>query len=164
MTITDVLMILAIFLGPIVAVQLTRFLDERREIRERKLNVFKTLMATRAYSVSWNHVEALNRIDLEFTKERQVLDAWKAYLDLLSNKTLSPEQWTVRRVDLLVELLQSMALVLKYDFDKTHIKNSAYSPQAHGDIEAQLATLRRYALELLEGIRAIRVKAEPSSE
>lgn len=167
MTVTDVLMVLAIFLGPIVAVQLTRFLDERREIRARKLNVFKTLMATRAYTVSWNHVEALNRIDLEFNKkvpkERRVLESWKAYLDLLGDKALSPEQWNIKRVDLLVDLLQSMALALKYDFDKTQIKNSSYSPQAHGNIEAEQAALRRYALELLEGKRAIPVKAESSS-
>ena len=168
MTITDVLMIFAIFLGPIVAVQLTRFLDERREIRARKLNVFKTLMATRAYTVSWNHVEALNRIDLEFNKkvpkERRVLESWKEYLDLLGDKTLSPEQWNIKRVDLLVDLLQSMALALKYDFDRTQIKNSSYSPQAHGNIEAEQAALRHYALEILEGKRAIPVKAESSSQ
>lgn len=160
------LTILAIFLGPIVAVQLTRYLDEKREIRNRKLNIFKTLMATRAYTVSWNHVEALNRIDLEFSKqkpnERKVLDAWKAYLDLLGDKALPPDQWTVKRVDLLVDLLQSMALVLKYDFDKTQIKNSAYAPKAHGDIEAEQNALRRLSLELLEGKRAIPIAAKDS--
>ena len=79
MTIADWLMISAVFLGPIVAVRLTRYLDNQREIRDRKINVFKTLMATRAYTVSWAHVEALNRIDLEFDKdhkkEREVIEA-----------------------------------------------------------------------------------------
>jgi len=41
-------------------------------------------MATRAYSVSWTHVEALNRIDLEFDKnhkkEKEVIKAGKEYL------------------------------------------------------------------------------------
>ncbi|WP_416208208.1 DUF6680 family protein [Halomonas sp.] len=55
-------MITAVFLGPVVAVRLTRYLDNQKEIRERKVNIFKTLMATRAYTVSWAHVEALNRI------------------------------------------------------------------------------------------------------
>ncbi len=59
-------MILVVLAGPVIAVQLTSYLDSLKEIRERKLSVFKTLMAIRAYNVSWEHVEALNRIDLEF--------------------------------------------------------------------------------------------------
>ncbi|MDH5773415.1 MAG: hypothetical protein OEZ57_00695, partial [Nitrospirota bacterium] len=131
MTIADGFMILAVLIGPIVAVQLTRYLDNRKEVRERKLQVFKTLMATRGYTVSWDHVVALNRIDLEFDrenkKEKAVIEAWKEYLDLLGNKDITGEQWGVKRIDLLVELLYKMALVLDYDFDKTHIKNSSYT-------------------------------------
>ena len=156
---TDWLTILAILLGPIIAVQLTRYLDNKKEERERKLSVFKTLMATRAYTISWDHVVALNRIDLEFdkknSKEKAVIDSWKAYLDLLGDKSLSPEQWGVRRIDLLIELLHTMAQVLDYDFDKTHIKNSSYSPMAHGTIEEEQRLLRVGLLEVLAGQRSI---------
>jgi hypothetical protein len=159
MSIADWLMISAVLLGPIIAVQLTRFLDNKKEERERKLQVFKTLMATRAYTVSWDHVVALNRIDLEFDKdnkkEKAVIEAWKAYLDLLGDKTMTPEQWAVKRVDLLVELLHKMAQVLDYDFDKTHIKNSSYSPVAHGNIEDEQKVLRAGLIQVLEGKRPI---------
>jgi hypothetical protein len=159
MTIADGLMILAVLIGPIVAVQLTRYLDNKKEVRERKLQVFKTLMATRAYTISWDHVVALNRIDLEFDKnskkEKAVIEAWKEYLDLLGNKEISAEQWAIKRIDLLVELLHKMAQVLDYDFDKTHIKNSSYSPVAHGDIEEQQRALRKGLIELLDGKRAV---------
>ena len=132
---------------------------EFREIRNRKLHVFKTLMATRAYAVSPKHVEALNRIDLEFSnkhkKEREVVYAWKEYLDLLSSKEMPREQWDTKRVDLLVELLHKMATVLDYEFDKTHIKNSAYAPIAHGDIEEQQKFLRVGLIEILEGKREV---------
>ncbi|MEK7792727.1 MAG: DUF6680 family protein [Pseudomonadota bacterium] len=158
-TIADWLMITAVLLGPIIAVQLTRFLDNKKEERERKLQVFKTLMATRAYPVSWDYVVALNRIDLEFDKdnkkEKAVIEAWKAYLDLLGAKSISPEQWTIKRVDLLVELLHKMAQVLDYDFDKTYIKNSSYSPVAHGNIEEEQKALRIGLIEVLEGKRSI---------
>lgn len=94
MTIADWLMIAAVLAGPIIAVQLTRHLDDKREVRDRKLQVFKTLMATRAYTVSWDHVVALNRIDLEFNRrnqnERAVIEAWKAYLDLLGDRNIPP--------------------------------------------------------------------------
>jgi len=116
-------------------------------------------MATRAYTISWDHVEALNRIDLEFDKnektEKAVIEAWKEYLDLLGNKQLTPEQWAVKRVDLLVELLHKMAIVLNYDFDKTHIKNSSYSPMAHGELEGQQAAIRKGVIEVLGGKRPV---------
>lgn len=159
MTISDWLMILAVFSGPIVAVRLTRNLDNKKEIRGRKLDIFKTLMATRAYAVSWDHVQALNRIDLEFDKnnkkEKEVIEAWKGYLDLLGDQDLPREQWGTRRVDLLVELLHKMANVLEYDFDKTHIKNSSYSPLAHGDLETEQIALRKGLIEVLDGKRVI---------
>lgn len=161
-TIADGLIIAATLLSPVIAVQVTRFLDDRNEVRGRKLSIFKTLMATRAYNVSWAHVEALNRIDLEFEKqkrkEKEVIDAWKAYHDLLNNDQLSADQWATRRVDLLVELLHKMAIVLKYDFDKTHIKNSSYAPRIHSDIDAQQAEIRKKTIELLAGQRSLPIE------
>jgi hypothetical protein len=158
-TVSDGIMIFAIISGPIIAVRLTRHLDNKKEIRSRKLDIFKTLMATRSYTIAWDHVHALNRIDLEFDKnnkkEKAVIEAWKQYLDLLGDKDIPREQWGMRRVDLLVELLHKMAIVLDYDFDKTHIKNSSYSPVAHGDLEIEQTALRKKLLEVLDGKRAI---------
>lgn len=159
MGIADWLMIFAVLTGPVIAVQLTRYLDNRKDENERKVMIFKTLMATRSYPLSWNHVEALNRIDLEFNqknkKEKAVISAWKEYFNLLSDTSISPEQWSIKRVDLLVELLYRMAQVLNYDFDKTHIKTSAYSPMVHGMNEDEQIALRRGLLEVLEGKRQI---------
>ena len=97
--------------------------------------------------------------DLEFdksnNKERDVIEAWKEYLDLLGNKEIFGEAWNVKRVDLLVELLHKMAKVLDYDFDKTHIKNSSYSPVAHGKLEDEQSAVRRGVIEILEGKRVL---------
>jgi len=54
-----------------------------------------------------------------------------------------------------VELLHKMAQVLNYDFDKTHIKNSSYSPMVHGEIEGQQTALRKGLIEVLEGKRVL---------
>lgn len=157
MTSTDILLILATGLSPVIAVQVTRYLDDRNEERGRKLRVFKTLMATRAYNVSPSHVEALNSIDLEFSTkkptEKAVLDVWQQYLDHLGNLKMDPEAWNIRRVDLLVELLYAMGKCVGYDFNKTQIKNGTYSPTAHGRIEEEQSRIRSMTLELLEGKR-----------
>jgi hypothetical protein len=63
---SDYISIAAIFLGPIVAIQLQKFIERRKQSNERRENIFKTLMATRGSMLSTAHVEALNRIDLEF--------------------------------------------------------------------------------------------------
>lgn len=159
MTLTDVLMVAATALSPLIAVQVTRFLDDRNEERGRKLQVFKTLMATRAYSISPQHVEALNRIDLEFSlkkpNEKTVLEVWQQYLDHLGNVKMEAGAWNVRRVDLLVDLLYAMGKAVGYDFNKTQIKNGTYAPTAHGRIEEEQERIRAMSLELLEGKRVL---------
>ena len=159
MTIAEWLIVFAVFAGPIVAVRITRHLDDKKEIKDRKLRVFKTLMGTRAHTMSWSHVEALNLIDIEFDerdeKEKTVLIAWKEYLDLLNNTSIPIDHWGVKRIDLLLELLYKMAQVLDYDFDKTHIKNSFYSPREHTDIEDTQKILRQGLKELMEGRRSV---------
>ena len=159
MSIVDWLMVFAVLFGLVIAIQLTRYLYSSKEIRERKIMIFRTLMATRAYIISSAHVEALNRIDLEFDdrnkKEKAVISAWKEYLDLLSDSSINSEQWGIKRVDLLVKLLHKMAQVLNYDFDKTHVKNSCYGPMVHSVTEDENTALRRSLLQVLEGKRSV---------
>ena len=159
MSVTDILMITATALSPLIAVQVTRYLDDRNEVRGRKLLIFKTLMATRAYTLAPVHVEALNRIDLEFSskrkQEKDVLDVWQQYLDHLGNKTMQIDAWAEKRVDLLVDLLHAMAHALGYDFNKTQIKNGTYAPIAHGRIEEEQEKVRQFTIELLEGKRVL---------
>ena len=150
--------ILAIVLGPIIAVRLTRYLDERKEKRERKFNIFRTLMATRSQNLSWSHVEALNLIEVEFgsTKktEKAVIDAWKEYHDLL-NRPANSDRWGDTRIALLSELLFAMARYFDYSFNKTDIKNFSYSPQAYADIDNEQTQLRQKMLEVLDNKRKI---------
>jgi hypothetical protein len=159
MSLTDVLMILATAVSPLIAVQVTRVLDDRNEVRGRKIQVFKTLMATRAYTLAPAHVEALNRIDLEFSTkqpvEKAVLDVWQQYLDHLGDKSMETPAWSSKRVDLLVDLLHVMGQVLGYDFNKTQIKNGTYAPVAHGRIESEQELVRQLTLELLQGKRSL---------
>ena len=77
-------MIVAILIAPFLAVFAQRQIDLWREQRQRNLWVFKTLMATHGRTLSPEHVQALNMIELKFQKssEKPILDAWKEYHDL----------------------------------------------------------------------------------
>ena len=76
----EILVLIAIVGGPFLGIWAQGKLDEKRQAKERKLDIFKTLMATRATPLSPEHVRALNRIDLEFNggKEKEVQSAWNA--------------------------------------------------------------------------------------
>ena len=75
--------IIAIVRGPIMALRSQRKLDEERDVKNRKLWIFKTLMAYRAIQLTPVFVQALNLIDLEFTEvsEKPVRDAWRELQD-----------------------------------------------------------------------------------
>jgi len=66
MELKDWITILAIIIGPILAVQAQKVLENSRIKKQRRLHLFHTLMSTRASRVSNAHVSALNMIDIEF--------------------------------------------------------------------------------------------------
>lgn len=161
LTLNEILTLVAIILGPIVAVQLQKYLDRNREIQNRKLNIFKMLMASRGATLSASHVEALNRIDLEFSgdkKYQKVIDAWKEYFDNLCIKVQTNENltiWSVRNEELLANLLFEMGQSLGYNFDKVLIKRNIYSPVGHERIERENQLIRKGLLDILNQETAI---------
>lgn len=157
MSCNEVISICAIILGPILAVQIEKYLERQRENKNRRLSVFKTLMATRGSVLSWAHVEALNRIDLEFSGEKkfdEVTNAWKEYFDNLSQKPETTEQiavWSKQNEELLAELLLKMGNSLGFKFDKVLIKRNVYSPVGHARMELEQEQIRSSMLEILSG-------------
>ena len=81
MTLSQLLTILAILIGPIISIQIQKFLDNRKENKRLKIDIFQTLMATRGTHASFEHVRALNMIDLVYYKDVPVISAWGRYLD-----------------------------------------------------------------------------------
>jgi hypothetical protein len=157
MTLTDVLTISAIVIGPIAAVQIEKYLERLRDQKNRRLNIFKTLMATRGAVLSPSHVEALNRIDLEFSKGKKyekVNNAWKEYLDNLGQKADTDEKlmiWGSKNEELLANLLYEMGKSLNYTFDKVLIKRNIYSPVGQVRMEKEFELIRQGLIDVLQG-------------
>jgi len=166
-TISDGLIIAATLIGPILAVQAQKWLEVMREKRHRKQYVFHQLMATRAARLSPEHVQALNMIDLTFyngrrfgrirtAKEQAVIDAWKEYLDHLSQD--HGDRWEAaisKRDELFINLLHVIAADVGYEFNRVELAKGAYSPQAHGDLEKEQQQVRKLILGLLSGDSSI---------
>lgn len=172
---TDWLTIGAILLAPLVAIQVERILEGLKERRRRKLTVFHTLMATRGARLSPQHVEALNRIDIEFygtrfwligkhtsRVDREVLEAWHVYLDHLSTPHPDQGRWADHGMELFTALMNKMAVALHYHFDPIVLKKGGYYPQGHGDIELDQQAIRKAARAILEGGQPLKVAVAPT--
>jgi hypothetical protein len=121
-------------------------------------------MATRATTLSPFHVEALNRIDIEFYKDRKVKDAWKALLDNFENYPKDAADNNYQRQletcnessrAMLVDLLCEMARSLGYEFDRVHLRRGVYQPQGHDWIELENSVIRSGFAQILADKKAL---------
>lgn len=153
--------VIATLLGPVFAVQAQKFLEGRRSVREGKMKIFTTLMATRGATLSFDHVTALNMIDLAFhggsrfrkRSETDVLDAWRDYLDHLNTPSSENnfDRWNERQEERLIYLLGAMATDLGLRYDRVLLRNGAYIPRGHAEMEHEQRRLRQLALRVLAG-------------
>lgn len=138
---TDWAVVTATFIGPIAAVGITLWYtgreDRKREARarakekadelfDRRLKVFRTLMATRQVGINPEHVNALNLIEVDFYRCDHVESAWKEYKDFLfgQEKNLDPE----KRERLLSKLLFEIGKILDFDIPAIDIYQGGYAP------------------------------------
>jgi len=171
MTISDWLLICSTVMAPLLAVQVQKWLERNREKKDRKLQIFKTLMATRANTLSLEHVKALNMIDLEFYEEKhkQIRIQWRTYLDHLNNFPKDNNEalvkiWLDKNPDYLAKLLMEMGKALNYEFDEVHIKKGCYNPIAHNEVQNEQTQFRKKFLELLDGQRVLPVQVKDNNQ
>lgn len=152
---TDIAIVVAALLGPVLAVQAQKWLERRRDVKERRLAIFRTLMATRAAMLSPQHVEAINAVPVEFYgssgKLKQINDVWKLYLDHHTTDRPATDAWAQKRLDLFQDMLHLMSQFLGYSFSKAQLARDIYSPRAHGDLETEQTIIRRGLVGLFKG-------------
>ena len=179
LTTADLVITIAVLLGPILAVLITRWLDHQREDKARKLEVFKTLMRTRRNPISPEHVGALNLVELEFAAQKNVLKNLSELFSHLGTEharrheeQLSKEmddaearnrneKFGIRlqneRQELLAILLHSIANKLGYKIEQLEVLKGGYTPQGWADVEAEQRIIRKYFLDLYTGVRMVPV-------
>ena len=175
----DIVTIIALILGPLVAVLVARKMDDRRAKNERRMSIFRTLMATRRNRLSFDHVSSLNLVEIEFQDSSGVIQKWKTYFTHLTSdhprredeKTLgnlSDAENRVREVHyqdriardrekLLTEILHEIAKDLGYEIEVFEILEGGYFPQGWGNLEVQQELIRQYAIDLYFGKTALPV-------
>ena len=157
----DIISIMAILLGPVTAVSVTLWWQQRKEKRERKLNLFTVLMAHRRSLVPTNEwVSALNLIDVVFADHPKVVALWHDLYVLLYTY---PQQEQAKAHKYL-ELLSAMATALGFpNLQQTDI-DKFYIPQVHLDSVAAQAELQGELLRVLKNTGVFLATARKANE
>ena len=113
-------------------------------------------MATRAAYLSPEHVQALNSIDVVFSRhnDRSVRLAWEKFLAHSATSTTNAG-WTLTYNDLKVNLLQTMGSRVGYTFSTDYLRRKIYSPLGYAQAEQENNQIRQTLAKVLtnEGLK-----------
>jgi hypothetical protein len=137
MEIMEIISIIAIFLGPTIAIVISAILNQSYLNKQVKTNIFYALMQNRGFPFPPQFYTALNSINVAFYNDREVIHAWQEFRNYIAS---NPEKdkvilnnedsnWNKEKEDHFYNLLIKMAKSLKYKFDEKDIKNTSYIPQ-----------------------------------
>lgn len=154
--------IAAIYFGPIKAVQISRENAREDEKRRRQFDVFHNLMKTRRFSLSPEHVMALNLVQVDFYGLEKIQAAYKRYLGILMGpfpKTAGSEadRFYQAKDDAFYDLVRDIGSELGFELDKHDLNRFAYGPVGWENDEGQLRAVRHLLVEVLSGRRGLPV-------
>jgi hypothetical protein len=147
--------VIATLVGPVLAVLVTRHVDKLRQVRDRRLEIFRSLMATRRAILAPDKVRALNLVEIEFYGIKSVEGAHKEVIAHINLQRPLPDAWGDRHRVLLTKLLSEMAKVLGYELQQLDVLEGGYYPQGFADIELEQQELRRVLIQVLSGNRPL---------
>lgn len=156
----DWLVLVAIALGPLVGIWVTRIIDRRNEKAKRREAVFEALIKTRGLELSFEHTGALNMVPFLFD-ERKVREAYSKTMEALNDPALgSTDEGTfagafqrlqARRNDLIREVGESVGSPLP----QNEQERLGYAPRAWTRQYNEQETLRALLIDAFEGRKAL---------
>ena len=149
----------AIVVGPIFALLAQRLLDYLREKRERRVRLFIALMTTRASQLAPDHINALNSIDIVFSRKRdlKIREAWENVRTHLATNVNAPD-WQTKLSDRKANLYREIAVRVGYGhFTAEYLKYEVYLPTYYGEMERDQLKIRQALTAALtpDGIKII---------
>ncbi len=160
------LTVAAIVLGPVLALLTQRILDRIREKKKQRVGLYLALMSTRASPLAPAHVQALNSIDVVFSRrsDRHIREAWERWLAHVATDATRPG-WGERLNDLKIDLLQAMGSAVGYEFTTDYLRRQIYAPQGYAQAEQEQLQIRQSLAKALteEGLK-VKVVAEQRPE
>ena len=110
---SDIMNFIALLLSPLIATIVGSRLQEQREKRRDKMQIFKVLMTSRVYGITYDNINALNTIDIVFSDDEKVRAAWKVLYEKYSLENPSELQLeSIKKAQ--DKLIEEVAISLGY--------------------------------------------------
>jgi hypothetical protein len=128
---TEWLTLLAIILGPLFAVIVTILFEAKRRSRDQRLQVFRILMTTRHLPGDANYSNSINLVPIEFHDNRQVINAYNAYIDAVRFKPAEGQEETNNRLlsSKQTKLIYEVAKDLGFKLRESDLEVQAYAAE-----------------------------------
>lgn len=159
-TIADGLIVASTIAGPVIAVQVQKWVERLTAEKDRHLSIYRALMATRATRLVPHHVEAINAIPVEFYKDPDIINRWDEYYSHICKEAKSDGEdavWTSENQRLFIQLMTAIGRKLGYNFNAAQMERT-YFPKAHQHIEHNQWEIQRHLARWLAGDLAVKIE------
>jgi hypothetical protein len=139
--------LIATIITPIVVVIITIWYQNRQVRKNAKIELFLTLMANRkANSIPKEWVDALNKIDVVFQDDKEVITSWELYYESLHKSDIKASNVETYHI----ELLSNIANSLGYDNLRASRLTHFYNPQQFGNDRDAQETVTQELIRVLK--------------
>lgn len=170
LTTNELLTIIAIVIGPVLAVQVEALRRERQAQRERRLSILRALMCNVGSGLNEGFVTSLNLIGLEFVDQQDVIQTWRTYIAHLGtprgNEAAHTALWDQRQRDMLFDLIYQLSKSLGFKYGRDDLQRGSYTPSGWGQRAVEEYVNRTEFMKIMVGEKAfpITVVAPPAQQ
>ena len=121
--------------------------------KEEQYEIFVALMVTRMFSINKEDVEILDfeqYFDPQQKKEKDVLVAWKKYLDFLEKEESYQKSHGEEDAELISDVLKNISVVLDMDIDKKHIMQGCHSVNYGKELDESYMAIQEEMMDLIQ--------------
>ncbi|MCB5177580.1 DUF6680 family protein [Microvirga lenta] len=163
----DWAVVIATFVGPIVAVGITLWAQARDSHKRNRMELFSNMMRSRRSPTAIEFVGSLNLVPVHFHSDQAVISRYADLMAIFSDSSWrSKDQEAIRQINEKAELaiaylLSAMSRVLGVPIEQLAILRGAYAPQGWADEEQLNRETRLLLRDLLSGHRFLPVLPVP---
>jgi len=155
----DVLTVIAILLSPLVAVLVSRSIEDWKDLKKQKTFVFLSLVSSRHQNITEEQARIFNSIDVVFSKNPNVREKWKEYFELLGQPDRMSE-WAKKKL----ELLKVMADEVGYKKAIDHLDlDRVYYPTGLTEDAEKRKIYEEKILEFIKRVEVVGVSSRNDS-
>jgi len=144
---------------PIVAVLTTLVVQERQQVRERRMQILRMLLATRHLPSSPEYNSAINLIPLEFHRDKEVMGAWRTYIDVVGLVPVPGDELNLaaKRRTKQTKLITAVMARMQVKHSEADIQADAYASEGfvnRDNLHIDSLMANRDAAEAMKGVEA----------